>query len=68
MNLDLGTIKEVSRELSPSEYTVDKNGNVTILGNQQSQSLSFSLSNRYQETQRSQKMVERSVYQRRTVD
>lgn len=31
MNLD-GTIKEVSRELSPSEYTVDKNGNVTILG------------------------------------
>lgn len=31
MNLD-GTIKEVGRELSPNEYTVDKNGNVTILG------------------------------------
>ncbi|HAP5432341.1 TPA: LPXTG cell wall anchor domain-containing protein [Enterococcus faecalis] len=31
MNLD-GTIKEVGRELSPDEYTVDKNGNVTIKG------------------------------------
>ena len=31
MNLD-GTIKEVGRELSPDDYTVDKNGNVTILG------------------------------------
>ena len=31
MDLD-GTIKEVGRELSPDEYTVDKNGNVTILG------------------------------------
>ena len=31
MNLD-GTIKEVSRELNPNEYTVDQNGNVTILG------------------------------------
>lgn len=31
MNLD-GTVKEVGRELDPSEYTVDKNGNVTILG------------------------------------
>ena len=31
MNLD-GTIKEVGRELSPDEYTVDKNGNVRIKG------------------------------------
>lgn len=31
MNLD-GTVKEVGRELSPSEYKVDQNGNVTILG------------------------------------
>lgn len=31
MNLD-GTVKEVARELDPSEYTVDANGNVTILG------------------------------------
>lgn len=31
MNLD-GTIKEVSRELNPNEYTVDQNGNVTIVG------------------------------------
>lgn len=31
MNLD-GTVKEVGRELSPDEYTVDANGNVTIKG------------------------------------
>lgn len=31
MNLD-GTVKEVGRELSPGEYTVDANGNVTIKG------------------------------------
>ncbi|MBO0455629.1 LPXTG cell wall anchor domain-containing protein [Enterococcus hulanensis] len=31
MNLD-GTVKEVGRELNPDEYTVDANGNVTILG------------------------------------
>ncbi|WP_347401812.1 SpaA isopeptide-forming pilin-related protein [Candidatus Enterococcus murrayae] len=31
MNLD-GSVKEVGRELSPDEYTVDSNGNVTILG------------------------------------
>ncbi len=31
MNLD-GTVEKVGRELSPDEYTVDKNGNVTIKG------------------------------------
>lgn len=31
MNLD-GTVKEVGRTLAPSEYTVDKNGNVTVNG------------------------------------
>lgn len=31
MNLD-GTVKEVGRELSPDEYTVDENGNVTVKG------------------------------------
>ncbi|MGX7176220.1 collagen binding domain-containing protein [Enterococcus saigonensis] len=31
MNLD-GTVKEVSRQLAPSEYTVDQNGNVKIKG------------------------------------
>ncbi|MDA9471007.1 SpaA isopeptide-forming pilin-related protein [Enterococcus sp. 5H] len=31
MNLD-GTIKEVAEELDPSQYTVDANGNVKILG------------------------------------
>lgn len=31
MNLD-GTVKEVGRELSPDEYTVDENGNMTIKG------------------------------------
>lgn len=31
MNLD-GTVKETGRKLNPSEYTVDANGNVTILG------------------------------------
>lgn len=31
MNLD-GTVKEVGRELSPDEYTVDANGNVTVKG------------------------------------
>jgi uncharacterized surface anchored protein len=31
MNLD-GTVKEVGRELNPSDYTVDANGNVTVKG------------------------------------
>ncbi|MGM0168333.1 hypothetical protein IGI39_004088 [Enterococcus sp. AZ135] len=31
MNLD-GTVKETGRKLNPDEYTVDANGNVTILG------------------------------------
>ncbi|EOH99129.1 hypothetical protein UAY_01906 [Enterococcus moraviensis ATCC BAA-383] len=31
MNLD-GTVKEVAEELDPSQYTVDANGNVKILG------------------------------------